>query len=86
MKPVELVVRAINNSSKKGNIVIDLFGGSGTTLIASEETGRRCRMMELDPKYVDVIVKRYIGVTGKTDVFLLRDGEKIPVAETGIMN
>ena len=85
MKPVELVVRAINNSSHKGDIVIDLFGGSGTTLIASEETGRRCRMMELDPRYADVIVRRYIGVTGKTDVVLLRDGEEIPVDETGIM-
>ena len=86
MKPVELVERAINNSSHKGDIVIDLFGGSGTTLIASEQTGRRCRMMELDPRFVDVIVRRYIGVTGKTDVVLLRDGEEIPVDETGIMD
>jgi len=84
MKPVELVVRAINNSSKRGNIVIDLFGGSGTTLIASEQTGRRCRMMELDPKYVDVIVRRYLQVTGKKDAILLRDGKEIPVQETGI--
>ena len=86
MKPVELVERAITNSSHKGDIVIDLFGGSGTTLIASEQTGRICRMMELDPRFVDVIVKRYIGVTGKTDVRLLRDGEEIPLEETGIMN
>ena len=86
MKPVELVERAITNSSKQGDIVIDLFGGSGTTLIASEQTERRCRMMELDPRYVDVIVKRYIGVTGKTDVTLLRDGERIPVEDTGVLN
>ena len=86
MKPVELVERAITNSSHRGNIVIDLFGGSGTTLIASEQTGRICRMMELDPRYVDVIVKRYIGVTGKTDVVLLRGGNEIPVEETGIMD
>ena len=86
MKPVELVERAITNSSQEGDIVIDLFGGSGTTLIASEQTGRRCRMMELDPRFVDVIVKRYIGVTGKTDVTLLRNGEEIPVTETGIMD
>lgn len=66
MKPVELVARAITNSSKKGDIVIDLFGGSGTTLIASEQTGRCCRMMELDPKYVDVIVNRWEQLTGKT--------------------
>lgn len=64
MKPVELVARAITNSSKKGDIVIDLFGGSGTTLIASEQTGRCCRMMELDPKYVDVIVNRWEELTG----------------------
>ena len=64
MKPVELVARAITNSSKKGDIVIDLFGGSGTTLIASEQTGRCCRMMELDPKYVDVIVNRWEQLTG----------------------
>lgn len=86
MKPVELVVRAINNSSKWDNIIIDLFGGSGTTLIASEQTGRRCRMMELDPKYVDVIVRRYMQVTGKRDVVLVRDGEEIPVNKTGILN
>ena len=65
MKPVELVVRAIKNSSRPGNIVIDLFGGSGTTLIASEQTGRKCRMMELDPKYCDVIIKRWETFTGK---------------------
>ena len=65
MKPVELVERAINNSSKPGDIVIDLFGGSGTTLIASEQTKRRCRMMELDPKYCDVIITRWETLTGK---------------------
>ncbi len=86
MKPVELVVRAIENSSKKDNIVIDLFGGSGTTLIAAEQTNRRCRMMELDPRFVDVIVKRYISVTGKKNVVLLRDGKEIPVEKTGIMD
>jgi DNA modification methylase len=65
MKPVALVAKAITNSSKKGNIVLDLFGGSGTTLIAAEQTGRRCRMSELDPKYVDVIVNRWEKLTGK---------------------
>lgn len=65
MKPVELVARAITNSSKTGNIVIDLFGGSGTTLIASEQTNRCCRAMELDPKYCDVIVRRWEQLTGK---------------------
>lgn len=68
MKPVELVARAINNSSKKDNVVLDLFGGSGTTLMAAEQTDRRCRMMELDPKFVDVIVNRWEQYTGKKAV------------------
>ncbi len=65
MKPVELVERAINNSSKSRDIVLDCFGGSGTTLIACEKLNRQCRMIELDPKYVDVIVKRWEEFTGK---------------------
>jgi len=64
-KPAELAKRAINNSSNEGNIVLDLFGGSGSTLIASEATARKCYMMELDPVYVDVIVKRWEDFTGK---------------------
>lgn len=82
MKPVELVQRAIENSSKRGNFILDQFGGSGTTLIASENAGRTCFMMELDPKYVDVILNRYIDKVGSSDeVYLLRDGAKIPYAE-----
>ena len=65
MKPVELVERAIRNSSKTRDIVIDLFGGSGSTLIAAEKAGRQARLMELDPKYVDVIVKRWEDFTGQ---------------------
>lgn len=65
MKPVALVQQAIINSSKKGDIVLDLFGGSGTTLIAAHQTGRVCRMMELDPHYIDVIIKRYEDLTGE---------------------
>ena len=65
MKPVELVERAIKNSSKTRDIVIDLFGGSGTTLIACEKTNRQARLMEMDPKYVDVIVKRWEDFTGQ---------------------
>ena len=64
-KPVELVEKAIGNSSKKGDAVIDCFGGSGSTLIACEKTGRHGRLMELDPKYCDVIVKRWQDFTGK---------------------
>lgn len=66
MKPIHLVVRAIENSSKYEDIIVDLFGGSGSTLIAAEETGRRGFLMELDPKYCDVIVKRWEKLTDKT--------------------
>ena len=65
MKPVELVERAIRNSSRPGNSVLDPFGGSGTTLIAAEKSGRKAFLMELDPKYVDVIVRRWQDWTGK---------------------
>lgn len=70
MKPVELVARAIQNSSNKGDQVLDLFGGSGTTLIACEQTGRECFMMELDPHYVDVIIKRWENFTGQKAVLI----------------
>lgn len=65
MKPVELMAKAVNNSSRKGNIVLDIFGGSGSTLIACEQLGRRCYTMEIDPKYCDVIIKRWEMLTGK---------------------
>lgn len=65
MKPVKLVAKAIKASSMRDQTVIDLFGGSGSTLIACEELGRKCLMMELDPKYVDVIRKRYAAFVEK---------------------
>ena len=65
MKPVELVENALSHASNAGGVVLDLFGGSGTTTIACEKTGRNCRMMELDPKYCDVIVKRWQDYTGQ---------------------
>jgi DNA modification methylase len=65
MKPVELVERAIRNSSRPGNVVLDPFGGSGSTLIAAEKSGRVARLIELDPKYVDVIVRRWEDFTGQ---------------------
>jgi len=74
MKPVELCKRAILNSSKTDDIILDCFGGSGSTLIASEQTNRRCRMIELDQKYVDVIVKRWQNLTGK-DAILFETSE-----------
>jgi DNA modification methylase len=63
-KPVELAIRAIDNSSKPGDLVLDFFGGSGSTLIGAEITGRRCNMIELDPIYCDVIIKRYAKLCG----------------------
>jgi DNA modification methylase len=68
MKPVELVERALVNSSKAGDLVLDLFGGSGTTLIGCERTKRKARLMELDPRYADVIVGRYQEYSGKPAV------------------
>jgi DNA modification methylase len=68
MKPVELVERALQNSSKAGDLVVDLFGGSGSTLIACERRGRNARLMEIDPKYTDVIVRRFQEYTGTSAV------------------
>ena len=82
MKPVELVENAIGHASNVGGLVLDLFGGSGTTAIACEKTARNCRMMELDPKYCDVIVKRWQDFTGKTAV-LESTGEPFPQAING---
>ena len=71
-KPVELIERALLNSSKAGDVVADLFGGSGSTLIGCERRGRHARLMEIDPKYADCIVRRYKEYTGKQAVL---DGE-----------
>ena len=68
MKPVELCEKAIEDGSQMNGIVLDLFGGSGSTLIACEKKNRICRMMELDPKYCDVIVKRWQEFTGKSAI------------------
>ena len=75
MKPVELVERAVRNSSKTRDLVLDPFGGSGSTLIACEKSGRRARLIELDPKYVDVIVKRWEAFSGGKAV--LNDGQRV---------
>jgi DNA modification methylase len=68
MKPVELIERALVNSSKAGDLVVDLFGGSGSTLIGCERRGRRAHLMEIDPKYADVIVRRYQDYSGHAAV------------------
>jgi site-specific DNA-methyltransferase (adenine-specific) len=82
MKPVSLFAYQLGNNTHEGDAVLDLFGGSGTTLIACEQLGRRAFTSELDPKYCDVIVKRYINLKGSEDgVFVLREGTKIPYSE-----
>ena len=69
-KPVSLICNALKNSSRMDDIVLDLFGGSGSTLIACHQAGRRCFMMELDPKYIDVIIDRWETFTGEKAVLL----------------
>ena len=65
MKPIPLFAYQMEMSSKKGDNVLDLFGGSGTTMIAAEQLGRNAYLMELDPRYVDVIVNRWEELTGQ---------------------
>ncbi len=78
MKPIELVERALHNSSKTKDIILDAFGGSGSTMIACEKTQRRARLIELDPKYVDVIVKRWQEFTGEKAIHA-NTGEKFAI-------
>ena len=81
-KPIELCARAIDNSSRAGEIVLDLFGGSGSTLIAAEQAGRTCYTLEIDPVYVDVIANRFIAQVGSDkDVFLLRGSERLAYSQ-----
>ena len=80
-KPVELVTRALENSTKPGELVIDFFGGSGSTLIGAELTGRRCFMTELDPKYIDVIVGRFAKAAKTQSIRCVRDGKEIAYSE-----
>ena len=82
MKPVALLAYPIQNSSMRGCVVLDPFLGSGSTLMACEQTGRICYGIELDEKFADVIVNRYIEAVGGSDgVFLVRDGVKTPFAQ-----
>lgn len=80
-KPVQVITIAIDNSSDFGEKVLDLFGGSGTTMIACEQINRMCYTMEMEPKYCDVIVKRYIRTTGSRNVKCIRNGEQLPREE-----
>lgn len=81
-KPLDLLSYPLGNSSQENAIVIDTFGGSGSTLMACEKTNRICYTMELDEKYASVILRRYVEDTGDSDgVYVIRDGERIPYAD-----
>ncbi len=87
MKPIPLIAYTIKNSSMSNCIVLDPFGGSGSTLIACEQTNRVCYTIELDEKYCDVIIKRYIEQTGCSEnVFVIREGVNIPFDEINKQN
>jgi DNA modification methylase len=78
MKPVNLFSYQLQNNTKEEDTVLDVFGGSGTTLIACEQTNRKCYMMELDEKYATVIIKRYIElVKNESEVYVMRENKKI---------
>ena len=70
MKPVELVERGVENHTLKDEVVLDLFLGSGTTLIACERLGRKCRAIEINPAYVAVAIQRWVDVTGGKPILL----------------
>ena len=76
MKPLKLITDKLKISTNKNSLVLDLFGGSGSTLIACEQLGRKCYMCELNPKYVDVIIQRWENFTGKKAV-LLNDAAEV---------
>ena len=77
MKPIPLLAYPIKNSSAPNGVVMDLFGGSGSTLMACEQTDRICRTMELDPKYASVIVLRYASEYGTEGIAVLREGQTL---------
>ena len=81
-KPLDLLSYPIGNSTQENAVVIDTFGGSGSTMMACEQMNRVCFMMELDPKYASVILRRYVEDTGDTDgVYVTRNGQKIPYSD-----
>lgn len=81
MKPIGLLGYLIKNSSVEGDLIVDLFGGSGSTLIASEQMNRKCYTMDLDPKYCDAIIKRYIALTEDESIKVIRGEQVIPYTE-----
>lgn len=81
MKPIPLLAYPIKNSSAPNSVVLDLFGGSGSTLMACEQTDRICRTMELDPRYASVIVQRYVDSVGADGVKVLRNGQELTYSQ-----
>ena len=82
MKPLPLIAYPMRNSSQENGIVLDLFGGSGSTLMAAEQLNRRAFVMELDPVYASAIIRRYVANRQSSeDVFVLRGDEKLPCSE-----
>jgi DNA modification methylase len=82
MKPVALVADALRDCSKRGEMVLDPFGGSGTTMIAAERCGRAARLIEIDPIYCDVIIRRWQTLSGKTAVLSESDETRAEVEGT----
>ncbi len=81
-KPLDLLSYPIGNSTQENAVVIDTFGGSGSTLMACEKINRICCTMELDEKYASVILRRYVEDTGDADgVYVIRNGEKMPYSD-----
>lgn len=81
MKPIPLLAYPIKNSSAPNGVVMDLFGGSGSTLMACEQTDRICRTMELDPRYASVIVLRYRAEYPDMEIHVLRGGEELSLQD-----
>ena len=77
MKPVDLIIHGIENSSRPGQIILDAFAGSGTTMIACEKLGRRARLIELSPEYCDAIVQRYLTIFSNTKAIWIRNGNEM---------
>lgn len=81
-KPVKMISEVLKDYTKEKDSILDGFGGSGSTLIACEQLNRKCYMCELDPRYIDVIIKRYVNLKGNSDdVFLIDGDKKIPYRE-----
>lgn len=81
-KPVKMLGEVLNDFTKENDVIVDVFGGSGSTLMACDQLNRKCYMCEIDPKYIDVIIQRYINLKGTDeDIFVTREGKRMKYAE-----